>query len=151
MVRHTAQHPKLWEKSFIATNMHPQHRLQFGGLVKKVESCLQGGDSFKVEGPVDKFNLLPEFWIGMEPAEREKVVSIIRTHKLEARAKCQCGSSLKASAYLAVHMCPEQHILFDPTPEDLAIRNIPKDAVGGGATKRIAQRKLDATGGINAY
>ena len=48
-------------------------------------------------------------------------------------------------------MYPEQHILLDPTPEDLAIRNILKDAVGEGATKRIAQRKLDATGGINAY
>jgi len=42
-------------------------------------------------------------------------------------------------------------MLFNPSSEDLTIREILKGAGGEGATKRLAQRKLDSVCFVNAY
>ena len=42
-------------------------------------------------------------------------------------------------------------VLFNPSAEDLIICEILKDAGGDGATKRLAQRKLDSVCFVNAY
>ena len=48
-------------------------------------------------------------------------------------------------------MTPEQHVILDPTQEDLTVREIMKDCGGDGATKKLAKRKLDSAGFINAH
>lgn len=42
-------------------------------------------------------------------------------------------------------------MLLDPTPEDLIMREILRDASGDRATKKMAQRKLDSVGYITAH
>jgi len=68
---------------------------------------------------------------------------------LGQRADCRCGSRLRPSDYLDVHMYQEQHVILDPSIEDLTSREILKDAGGEGATKKLARRKLDSTGFMN--
>jgi hypothetical protein len=61
------------------------------------------------------------------------------------------GERLKPSDYLDVAMTPEQQTILDPTLEDLMLREILKDCGGDGAVKKLAQRKLDSTGFVNAF
>ena len=67
------------------------------------------------------------------------------------RAQCSCRTHHRPSAYLDLEITGDQCRIMDPTPEDLTMREILKDAGGDGATKKMAARKLDAAGHINAY
>jgi hypothetical protein len=59
--------------------------------------------------------------------------------------------SFQPSAALNVEMTADQTKIFAPTPQDLASRELMKDAGGEGATLRLAKRKLDAIGDIKAH
>ena len=61
------------------------------------------------------------------------------------------GKNLRPSPYLGVEMSAEQELLFNPSVEDLTTREIFKDAGCDGATKKMAQRKLDSISFVNAY
>lgn len=58
---------------------------------------------------------------------------------------------LRSSAYLDVEMTADQQVILDPSPVDLVVRELMKDAQGDGATKKLAQRKLNSTGFVSAF
>ena len=79
-VCHTAEHPKIWENSFRACNIHPEHRMPFPEWCKAIEPFMQASDSFDLvtqNSAVDFYKLLPAFWHGMCPSEKKKVMSVI--------------------------------------------------------------------------
>ena len=45
-VRHTKDNPKIWENSFRACNIHPEHRMGFQEWCKAIEPHMQASDSF---------------------------------------------------------------------------------------------------------
>ena len=45
-VRHTRDHPEIWEGSFIAVNLHPNHQVPFEEWCKKIAPFMQASDSF---------------------------------------------------------------------------------------------------------
>ena len=55
------------------------------------------------------------------------------------------------SSYLCCEMTDTQRKLLAPSVEDLTMREIMKDAGGEGATLKLAKRKLDRAGYINAH
>jgi hypothetical protein len=233
-----------WKRSAIRVNMHPNHRLSFEDWIQSLtkRGVLQSGDNFKFEGAVDKYYLLPAFWRGMEPSERQSVVSTVESHggwglaclqqlhanhgvphtdmqklrvcvevagenpeslgypsgmaapvrrlgllpehavlaanasatngllnftrcppgykgqklldwmTLFAKRRLKKGEKLRPSARCGdVEMSADQALLFNPSLEDLTIREIMKDAGGDGAVKKMAQRKLDSAAFVNAY
>ena len=80
-VCHTARHPEIWEKSFIAVNLHPKHMLPFKDWCKKIEPFMQASDSFDLvtqEQEIDEYTLLPSYWHAMTPAEKRVAVSVVR-------------------------------------------------------------------------
>ena len=70
---------------------------------------------------------------------------------LFAKRRLRKGDKLRPSAYIDAAMSAEQELLFNPSMEDLSIREILQDAGGDGAIKRMAQRKLDSVAFVNAY
>jgi hypothetical protein len=48
-------------------------------------------------------------------------------------------------------MTKEQAAIFAPTMQDLSVQSILKDAGGVGATKKLAQRKLNNAGAITSH
>ena len=79
-----------WENSFKQVNMHPHHRLSFEDWVAKLveKGVLQSGSTFTPENAIDKFWLLPDFWIGMTPIERRGVAETIRAHNCQYTPDC---------------------------------------------------------------
>jgi hypothetical protein len=61
------------------------------------------------------------------------------------------GEKLQPTPGLDVEISADQQLLFNPSAEDLTIREILKDAGGDGAVKKMAQRKLDSAAFVNAY
>jgi hypothetical protein len=58
--------------------LNPRTRTSFPDWCKKIESHLQTGQLFKPEAvEEDLFPLLPTFWHGMVPAERQGVIDLI--------------------------------------------------------------------------
>ena len=86
-----------WERSAIRCNMHPNHRVPFDQWVESLikRGVLQSGDNFKCEGEVNKYFLLPAFWRGMEPGERQRVASIVKHNDWDVqclqRLHSECG------------------------------------------------------------
>ena len=74
--------PDVWVKSAVLVNLHPYHRLPFGEYMAtpRMQSFLQGGQNFKVETSVQKYELMPSFWHGMELEEKRLVVRIVDKH-----------------------------------------------------------------------
>ena len=66
------------------------HEVPYGTYARceKIRHHLQPGSSFKVEGPINKLWLLPDFWHGMLPVERKAVVSIIDAHGAQYTDTC---------------------------------------------------------------
>jgi hypothetical protein len=73
--------PRIWISSFKAVNLHPHFRVPFAVWCKRIESFLEGGQTFKAEEPLDLYAMLPPIWQGMEPEEKVKVFEIIEEHK----------------------------------------------------------------------
>lgn len=70
-----------WIMSFKRVNIHPKFRVPFGEWCKKIEHFIQAGQTFYQPADTrDIFALLPAFWRGMRPCERQLVVSIIDDH-----------------------------------------------------------------------
>jgi hypothetical protein len=69
-----------WTNSFQACNMDPLTSLSFPQWCKKIEHFIQAGQSFKTEGPLNTYALLPSFWHGMTVEERKNTVGIIDKH-----------------------------------------------------------------------
>ena len=65
-----------WINSFIRVNLHPDHRLSFWDWIKKIESQIVAGESF-FKCRTSLYDILPEFWKRMKPADRANVVTII--------------------------------------------------------------------------
>jgi len=57
----------------------------------------------------------------------------------------------RPSTFLAVEMTEEQAAILAPTIQDLSVQAILKDAGGAGATKKLAQRKLNNAGAITNH
>jgi ribosomal protein L12E/L44/L45/RPP1/RPP2 len=57
----------------------------------------------------------------------------------------------RPSSSLGVEMTEEQVTILAPTMQDLTVRSILKDAGGEGATKKLAQRKLNNAGAITNH
>eukprot|EP00658_Telonema_sp_P-2_P012432 TRINITY_DN14732_c0_g1_i1.p1 TRINITY_DN14732_c0_g1~~TRINITY_DN14732_c0_g1_i1.p1 ORF type:complete len:128 (-),score=38.41 TRINITY_DN14732_c0_g1_i1:391-774(-) len=85
--------------------------------------------------------------VGSEMCIRDRLNHML-TH---AKRRLPQGERLRPSAYLAIEMTDDQQMLLDPTPEDLIIGNVLNDAGGDGAIKKLAQRKLDDVGFVNAH
>ena len=83
---------KAWEVSFIQVNMHPKHRLSFEDWIQKLvtKGVLQSGDTFQGEGDreLDKFSMLPDFWKGMHPTERQHVICVVKAHQNQYTVDC---------------------------------------------------------------
>ena len=128
-----------WETSFKKTNLHPNHRLCFEDWIKKIAPKLQGSLEFKSEYVVDKFNLLPSFWHGMLPTERERVISIIDSHEGSYTVRClqqlHIECKLPYSNMQMVQVChavskelPDSIVRESPGLVDLAIGAPPVEA-----------------------
>jgi hypothetical protein len=79
----------IWTNSFRACNMDPRTQLSFPEWCVKINSFLQGGDSFKPEvAENDPYLLLPAFWLGMEPSEKRNAVAALNKHKNPWSAEC---------------------------------------------------------------
>ena len=79
-VRHTKDNPIIWENSFRACNIHPEHRMGFQEWCKAIEPHMQASDSFDLvtqNSAVDFYKLLPAFWHGMTPVEKKTVMSVV--------------------------------------------------------------------------
>ena len=62
-----------------------------------------------------------------------------------AKRRLKKGEKLRPSARCGdVEISAGQELLFNPSLEDLTIREILRDAGGDGAIKKMAQRKLDS-------
>ena len=53
--------------------------------------------------------------------------------------------------FLEVEMTEEQAAILAPTSQDLSVQSILKDAGGAGATKKLAQRRLNNAGAITSH
>ena len=69
--------PAAWISSFISCNLNPKHRKSFQEWVVKIKHFLHSGQTFKCDTAVDKYALLPAFWHGMSPDEKQQVVRVV--------------------------------------------------------------------------
>ena len=59
---------------------------------------------------------------------------------------------MRPSAYAGdIEMSEDQKTILDPSTHDIMLREILKDYGGDGATKKLARRKLDSAGFVNAF
>lgn len=65
-----AETPDIWRQSFIATNLHPHHRISFHGWYKKIKGVLAAGLCYESEKTITAESLLPE-WYKVWPSERK--------------------------------------------------------------------------------
>ena len=81
-VRHTAAHPKNWEGSFIAVNLHPKHMGLFKDWCKKLEPFMQASDSFDLitqsDNNFDMYTLLPPLWQATSSAQKQAAVDVAK-------------------------------------------------------------------------
>jgi hypothetical protein len=63
---------RAWTNSFKACNMDPLTSICFPQWCKKIEHFIQASQSFKTEGPLNTYALLPSFWHGMTLEEAEE-------------------------------------------------------------------------------
>jgi hypothetical protein len=70
-------------------------------------------------------------------------------HMVQFRKRC--GGDTRPAQYLDVPMTADQDIIINPTMKDLTAHEIMKAAGGEGATKKLAQRKLNNTGAITSH
>lgn len=65
-----------WVRSFQKVNLHPHHRLPFPEWCAKIRQFLEGGANFNEETILDPYTLLPSWWHGMLPAEKERSMAL---------------------------------------------------------------------------
>lgn len=73
--------PKSWTTSFKKVNLHPFHRVTFPEWCVRIAHFLQGGQSFRAETSLpDSYLLLPAFWRGMPPEDKQRSLDILNHH-----------------------------------------------------------------------
>ena len=60
-VRELMADPDIWTRSFIATNLHPLHRVSFDDWIVKIKDFITRGGSYEDEGEITHESLLPEW------------------------------------------------------------------------------------------
>jgi hypothetical protein len=78
-------------------------------------------------------------------------VDLLNHMTLFEKRRCKGAEKLRPSPGLDIAMSADQELLFNPSAEDLTIREILRDAGGDGAVKKMAQRKLDSVAFVNAF
>jgi hypothetical protein len=117
--------------------MDPLTSVCFPQWCKKIEHFIQAGQSFKTEGPLNTYALLPSFWHGMTLEERKKTVSTINKHDGVSRVEL-CKELHKEYSiaykdqqsirvcYDLLKACPEQLNMESPSiAERAAVREAP--------------------------
>ena len=66
----------VWENSFVAVNMHPDHRVSFDDWVQKIAPFVKAADKFEAE-VVDEFAMLPAEWRKKPLTVRKRWIKII--------------------------------------------------------------------------
>jgi hypothetical protein len=80
---------RAWIASFMRVNLHPHHRVDFPTWCVRIANFLQGGASFKPElTAVDTYKLLPAFWQGMTPEEKQRCLAIHELHGNKYNVAC---------------------------------------------------------------
>ena len=69
-----------WIYSFKKVNLHPHFRVSFAQWCERISHFLQGGQSFKQEVVQDGYALLPSFWHGMLPEQKQRAALIFASH-----------------------------------------------------------------------
>ena len=68
---------RVWEASFIAVNMHPLHRINFGDWLMKISGFVKAAEKFEQE-VINVSELLPKSWLQTPLAKRQEWLSIIK-------------------------------------------------------------------------
>ena len=83
-VRHTANHPEIWEGSFVAVNLHPLKQIPFPEWCKKIEPFMQASDGYDLftrdDGNIDLYKLLPILWQTMSTEQKTNAVSTVQKY-----------------------------------------------------------------------
>ena len=81
-VRYTAAHRHIWENSFIAVNLHPQHMISFEEWCQRISPKMMSADSYELtrKENVDPYHLLPALWQAMTPENKRMAVRIVESH-----------------------------------------------------------------------
>ena len=77
MLRDCSSRP-LWESSFIAVNMHPEHRMGIEDWLDKIQADVVAADKFEREDLEDLESLLPPTWTKQSLAKRDQWKKIIK-------------------------------------------------------------------------
>ena len=77
MLRDCSSRP-LWESSFIAVNMHPEHRMDIEDWLDKIRVAVVAADKFEREDLDDLESLLPPIWTKQPLAKRDQWKKIIK-------------------------------------------------------------------------
>lgn len=78
-----------WVHSFKKVNLHPHHRVSFVEWCERISHFLQGGETFKKEASeVDFYKLLPSFWHGFTPEQKQRAMAIFNKHGNKYSVDC---------------------------------------------------------------
>lgn len=71
----------IWKKSFIAVNMHPDHRISFQEWINKISSHIDTGEASYSRTNMSIFDAMPEFWKNMTVRDRQNIIKKINEFK----------------------------------------------------------------------
>ena len=80
---------------------------------------------------------------------KKLLLNALFAHMVAFRARH--GGTERPSQFLDAEMTDDQARILAPTMQDLSVQAILKDAGGEGATKKLAQRKLNTAGAITSH
>ena len=61
---------RVWETSFIAVNLHPNHRLSWSDYKDKIQGFIVAAEKFETE-VIDLTTLLPQSWLQLPLQQRQ--------------------------------------------------------------------------------
>ena len=105
----------IWETSFIKTNLHIKARVSFEEWIRRIESHLQAGATFKFETLEEKFWLLSPLWHGMSPDERRATIKVIDEH--HASFTIECVQDLRSKCHIAPADMQKIRVAYDISKE----------------------------------
>ena len=70
---------KTWESSFIAVNLHLDHRVSFKKWLEKIQPHIKIGESTYLRTRQSMFDAMPGFWKNLKTEGRQRIVQRIRT------------------------------------------------------------------------
>lgn len=106
--------PDSWISSFRRVNLHPHYRVGFKEWCVRIAHFLEGGASFKDEDVLDRYSLLPSFWLGMLPSEKERCMQIFNAHNAEFSVPCvkdlMTSMNIAAKDMQSLRLCIEMAV-----------------------------------------